>query len=524
VRTPDDGLRRTTLDAEQAGLCGMSIAVTAREHPERLAIASRHGDRSYDFLNRRVNALVRALRARGVGTGDGVALLCGNRAEFAVAAFAALRAGWRLTPIHTELRSAELRYIIDDCEAQALIADGRFAEAAAEAVRCVPRASIRLGVGDPIHGFEPWDDVLAAEREDDIDDPVLGSQMPYTSGTTGQPKGVHRAPEAAIHQPGLVEFIRSLEHRPGVDLHLCTGPLYHTAPFVFSLSMPLNLGCSIVLMDQWDAARALTLIDAYRITHTHMVPVMFRRLLELPEDERAGRRVSSLRVVLHGSTPCPVDVKQRMIDWFGPVLYEYYAATEGWGCGIDSASWLEHPGSVGHPEAGHVEIRDFEGKVLPAGREGVIYLRTPPGADFRYFRDDAKTRATHSGGFFTLGDIGYLDADGWLHVRDRSADVINAGGVNVYPAEVDAVLVAHEAVADAATVGVHDDETGEAVVAVVELAEGWLESARLESDLVGFCRRQLATYKCPRSVVFAQGLPRMQNGKIYRRLVRDLYR
>lgn len=502
----------------------MGVAVTAREHPERLAIASSFGDRSFAELNERTNRLVRALRARGLARGDGVALLCSNRPEFVVAYLATLRSGMRLTPIHTGLRAREIRYIVEDCGARALLADGRFAAVGAEAAREVPGIDVRIGIGDPVHGFEAWDDVLDAEAGDDIADPSLGSQMPYTSGTTGFPKGVRRAPEAALRQPGLAGAIARLGYRPERDVHLCTGPLHHTAPLVFSLAIPLGLGVPVVLMDRWDAEHALRLIASYRITHTHMVPLMFRRLLELPADLRTSWDTGSLRAVLHGAAPCPLDVKRAMLDWLGPIVHEYYAATEGWGCVATAEEWIARPGTVGRPGEGDVEIRDLEAKPLPPGREGIVYLRAPEGGRFEYHRDEPKTRAAYAGDFFTLGDVGVLDADGYLYLRDRSADVISSGGVAVYPAEVDAVLVAHPAVADAATVGEPDAEWGERVVSFVELAEGTVASDVLAGDLLRHCEALLARYKCPRRIEFRDRLPRHDNGKIYRRLLRDRLR
>lgn len=513
--------RRTQLTAAQAALCGMGVAVSAREHPARLALASPHGDRSFDLLNARANQLARALRARGLRAGDGVALLCRNRPEFVVTFLATLRSGMRLTPIDPELRAGEVRYIVEDSGAKALLADGAFASAAADATRRSPALAVQLAIGDPIHGFARYDDALDAESGDDIEDPELGSQMPYTSGTTGRPKGVHRPPTGALRQPALAAALRRFGYRERGDVHLCTGPLHHTAPLVFSLAMPLGCGVPVVLMDGFDASRALRMIAAYRVTHTHMVPIMFRRLLELPEDERANADVRSLRAVIHGAAPCPPRVKQRMIDWFGPVLFEYYAAAEGFGCMATSEEWLARPGTVGRPPDGGVEIRDFEGKVLPPGGEGVIFLRTPEGGRFDYFRDEPKTRAAYSGDFFTLGDVGALDAQGFLFLRDRSVDVVDVGGMNVYPAEVDAVLVAHPAVRDAATVGVPDSEWGERVVSVVELADGVIASEALAMELRAACRAALASFKCPREVLFRSALPRLANGKIYRRLVRD---
>jgi len=516
--------QRTALTAEQAALCGMGVAVMAREHPYRLAVASPHGDRSFDFLNARVNQLVRALRARGLSEGDGVALISGNRAEFVVTFLATLRSGMRLTPINTGLRTNEIRHIVDDSGVKALLAEERFADVALDVVRQIPRELVRFAIGDPIHSFETWDVVLEAQSPDDIEDPTLGSQMPYTSGTTGQPKGVYRPPSGAIHQPGLAAAMQSFGYDPATDVHLCTGPLHHSAPLVFSLAMPLAQGVPVVLMDGWDAEHALRLISSYRITHTHMVPVMFRRLIEIAAEERARYDTSSLRVVVHGAAPCPPTVKRAMIEWLGPIFYEYYAATEGWGCYANSDEWLARPGTVGRPDAGQVEVRDFEGKSLPPGREGVVFLRVPEGGQFVYFGDEPKTRAAYSGGYFTLGDIGSLDVEGYLYLCDRSADMINVGDGNVYPAEVDAVLVGHAAIADAATVGVPDDDWGERVVSVVELADGYVGDDGLADELRAWCAEQLAEFKCPRAFVFEDALPRLENGKIYRRLVRDRYR
>lgn len=516
--------RGSTLTAEQAVLRGMAVALTARATPDRLAIASPHGDRSFAVLNARVNQLVRALRRRGLSEGDGVALLCANRPEFVVAFLATLRSGMRLTPVNTGLRMGEIRHIVEDCRAKALLADGRFARAAADAVRELPGVLVRLGIGDPATGFEPWDEVLEAEESHDIEDPVLGSQMPYTSGTTGRPKGVYRPPGGALHQPGLAAAIRSQRYDPATDVHLCTGPLHHAAPLVFSLAIPLGLGVPVVLMDGWDAEHALRLIASYRVTHTHMVPVMFRRLLELPSDVRAGWDTRSLRVVLHGAAPCPLSVKRRIIEWLGPVVFEYYAATEGWGCFATADEWTERPGTVGRPAAGDVEVRDLEGKSLLPGREGIVYLRAPEGGRFEYYRDEPMTHAAYSGRYFTLGDIGMLDADGYLYLCDRSADVINSGGVNVYPAEIDAVLITHPAVADAATVGAPDDEWGEQVVSVIELADGYVAGDDMLSELARLCESELAGFKCPRRFVFENELPRLENGKIYRRLLRDRFR
>ncbi|MGH0037249.1 MAG: AMP-binding protein [Myxococcota bacterium] len=515
--------RHTSLEPKEARRRGMGIAITAREAPDRLAIASPNGDRSFDFLNARVNQLVRALRARGVVEGSAVALVCRNRPEFAVAVYAALRAGWRLTPVNWHLAAPELAYIIRDCEAVAVLADSSFRAQIEGAFRQIPSPPMGVAIGDPIHGFEDFESLLSEQEPHDIDDPCVGYNMLYTSGTTGRPKGVHRDPQAAVSRPGNREILARVGYRPGRDLHLVTGPLYHAAPLAFSLMMPLGVGCGVVMMEGFDPDRCLDLIEGYRVTHTHMVPIMFHRLLAIAEDERALRNLSSLRIVLHGAAPCPVPLKRAMMDWLGPVLWEYYAATEGWGSLVGPEEWLEHPGTVGRPAPGAVEVRDEEGKVLPPGTSGAIFMRSPAEGRFEYFKDEEKTGRTYAGDYFTLGDIGYLDADGYLFLDARTSDVIISGGVNIYPAEVDAVLLTHPAVRDSATIGAPDDEWGEQVVSVVELRDGYTATDQLAERLVVHCKEQLAHFKCPKRVEFRDSLPRSDAGKLLRRLVRDSF-
>ncbi|HKJ23193.1 MAG TPA: AMP-binding protein, partial [Myxococcota bacterium] len=314
-------------ELRQALRSGMIVAFHARRMPDALAIASPEGDRSFRELNARANQLARALRARGLEAGDGIALVCRNRPEFAETAVGALRAGLRLTTINWHLTADEIAYIVGDCEARALVGDARFGDALAEVEGAVPGLRARLAVGGAIEGFEPFDGALDAESDADLDDPVLGTTMLYTSGTTGRPKGVHRPRVRA--GPAARKIAELVGYRAGEDRHLCTGPLYHAAPLAFSLNGPLTSGVGVVMMDGWDAVRALELVARHGVTHTHMVPTMFHRLLALPEDLRAGHDLSSLRMILHGAAPCPVAVKQRLMEWLGPIVYEYYAATEG---------------------------------------------------------------------------------------------------------------------------------------------------------------------------------------------------
>ena len=489
----------------------------AASQPDVTAIVSTLGRRTFRELDANANRLARALGRRGLGPGDAVALISGNRPEFAEVFFACQRSGLRLTPVNWHLTSDEAGYIVADCEAKAIIADHAVGELARASLAAAPGCSVALAYGGTVESFERYEDALAAEAPDALEEPTRGGTMLYTSGTTGRPKGVYRPTPAS---PVLVNLYGYAE--AGGDVHLCTGPLYHAAPLAFSMSIPLAFGATVVVMDAWDAERALQLIDEHKVTHTHMVPTMFHRLLSLPEDRRRAYDVSSVRHVLHGAAPCPVPVKHRIIEWFGPVVVEYYAATEGVGSFVDAATWLQRPGTVGLPiTPEQVVVGDEEGTALPPGEIGLIYLRAPEGQRFSYFKDDAKTESAYRGNYFTLGDVGYLDEDGYLYLTDRSANLIISGGVNIYPAEVDGILLEHPAVADAATIGVPSDEWGEEVLSIVELQHGIAPSDALAEELVGFCRARLAHFKCPRKVEFIGVLPRQDNGKIYKRLLRE---
>jgi long-chain acyl-CoA synthetase len=509
----------------EAAANGMLIAWWAAKGPDRCALLTTQGDRTYGELNADINRLVRALRERGLKAGDSIAIMCTNGPEFLEVLYAAQRGGFRLTPINWHLTGEEAAYIVENCEAKAFFASAELGDKVTEAAKAGGPGMVRVSTRAMVPGFEKYNDVVAAEEGSDVTDPVLGTQMLYTSGTTGRPKGVHRegAAPSALVAVNFCGYDEDWEHSS--DAHLCTGPLYHAAPLAFSVAIPMLYGVPIVVMDQWDPVETLRLIQQHGITHTHMVPTMFHRLLALPEDVRARYDLASLRFVIHGAAPCPVKDKQALIEWLGPIVVEYYAATEGLGTLVDSATWLKHPGTVGRPMApGLVKVADDDGADLPAGEIGLVWLRAVAASKFDYYGDEEKTAGAFRGDYFTLGDMGYFDEDGFLFLTDRTANLIISGGVNIYPAEVDAVLLAHPSVGDAATIGVPDEEWGEVVIAVVQPAEGVVPSAALGEELRQFCRSHLAHFKCPRRVDFVEQLPREDTGKIFKRKLRDQYR
>lgn len=350
--------------------------------------------------------------------------------------------------------------------------------------------------------------------------------MLYTSGTTGRPKGVRRPLTGADPDdvpPAATWFFGIFGLEPFDDhVHICGSPMYHTAVLNF-VANSIQLGHTAVLMDRWRPAEMLRLIEKYRVTHSHMVPTQFHRLLELPADVRQRYDVSSLRVMIHGAAPCPQEVKRRMLDWWGPVVTEYYAATEGGGTAIDATEWLAKPGSVGRPWPGSVvKVLDESGAELPAGAPGLVYMRMGA-STFEYHKDEEKTRAARAGDLFTLGDIGYLDEDGYLFLCDRKSDMIISGGVNIYPAEIESELACHPKVADVAVFGVPNPDWGEEIKAVVQPVPGVVADAALTEELLAFAGDRLAKFKLPRTVDYVTELPRDPNGKLYRRRLRDPY-
>jgi long-chain acyl-CoA synthetase len=497
---------------------GMGASYWARQKPDAVAVHDRFGARTFAQVNADANRIVRLLRASGVQPGEHIAFLSSNRAEAMALMAANLRGGYRLVPINWHLTADEVAYILKDSDARAFFVEGRY-PAALEASRADAELKLKAVIGGEAEGHVSLDAALAALDGSDIDDPVLGSTMLYTSGTTGRPKGVFRR-DLNLLAPGALA-----NYDPNTDVQLCAGPIYHGAALTVEMRTAMSVGAPVVFMERWDSVEALRNIQTHRITHAHMVPIMFQRLLALPADVRQSFDVSSLKYILHGAAPCPPEVKRAMIDWFGPIIHEYYSGTEG-GAGftLDSHEWLRKPGSVGkRPPAPRVRILDDDGADCPTGVAGRIYFERPAANGFTYYKDDAKTADSHVGDYFTLGDIGHFDADDYLFLTGRTADCIISGGVNIYPQEIDNELLKHPAVEDCATVGAPNAEWGEEVKAVVILRPGWSASDALAAELTAQVRGALAAFKTPRSVDFVGELPRNAAGKIERGKVRAPY-
>jgi long-chain acyl-CoA synthetase len=461
-----------------------------------------------------------------VATRGNVAALLPNVVEFLWAYRGCAWSGRRFTPMSWRWSVDEATYVLDNCEADVFVAHARFAEVAQLAAAALPPER-RVAVGGPIEGFVSYDEFVRGCADGELEHQLAGDTMLYTSGTTGRPKGVLRPmaadspPPSRVGRGGMMMLQTYLRGEPD-RVHLVAAPLYHSGPVSYCEGASL-LGADVVLMDGWDALEFLRLVELHGVTSTFVVPIHFVRLLKLSDDERAAYDLSSLRLVVHGAAPTAVEVKRKMIEWLGPILFEFYGGTEGGGISISSSEWLEKPGSVGRPynPAVQIHILDDDGRPCAAGVEGAVYFRQPDAVSYK--DDPDKTREAHRGDLLTLGDIGYLDADGYLFLCDRRADVIVTGGVNVYPAQIESVLLDHPSVADCCVVGVPDDEWGESVCAVLELRAGVVFDDAMIDDLRRWCDARLAGYQRPRIFDTSAALPRTETGKMARRAVRESY-
>ena len=502
----------------------------AREVPDRPAIV--HADTgeaiTYAQLHADAVRIARVLRERGLEPGDHVAWCLENRLEHLVVTWGARYAGLVATAISYQLTAAEIAYIVDDCGARAFVASPATGERATEVIEATPGVEVRLSVGGDVEGHERLEPLLEGVSPEEPDGLVAGTDMLYSSGTTGRPKGV-AMPFRDVPLGTDPERLESCRRNYGfVDdfTYLNPAPLYHAAPQRFCVRAHRG-GGTVVVMPRFDAERALAAIERFRVTTGQWVPTMFVRMLQLPAEVRERYDVSSLTHAIHAAAPIAIPTKRAMIDWWGPILHEYYSGTERAGATyVDSHDWLERPGTVGRASEGVIHIVGEDGEELPVGEEGAVYFESA--GDFEYHGDPEKTAAArHPKGWTTMGDIGRVDEDGYLFLTDRKAFTIITGGVNVYPQEAEDVLIVHPEVIDAAVFGIPNDDFGEEVKAVVQPAE-WPaddEAAEaLERRLIDACRAQLAAVKCPRSVDFRRELPRHPTGKLYKRLLRDEYR
>jgi long-chain acyl-CoA synthetase len=478
----------------------------------------------FEMLEARSCRLARLLRRRGLAAGAHLAVLLDNHSRYLEVCWAAQRAGLLYTPINWHLGVEEAAYIVEDCGATALVSSGRFRELLEQMAPHLDAVLTRLAVDGDVPGFEGYDDAIADESPAPPEDQVEGAYMFYSSGTTGRPKGILPELTGSPFGTGNMfdQMVRGLYgFRPGM-VYLCPAPLYHAAPLGWSMAAQ-RVGGTVVVMERFDAEAALRAIERYGVTHAQFVPTHFVRMLKLDDDVRGRYDLSSLEVAVHAAAPCPVEVKQQMLAWWGPIIHEYYSGSEGAGfCAVGADEWLQRPGTVGKPLLGAVHVTDDDGRELPSGEVGQLWFESE--FTFEYHNDPEKTAGAYNDrGWSTLGDVGYVDDDGYVFLTDRVSHMIISGGVNIYPREIEDALVLHPGVTDIGVIGVPDAEMGESVLAVVQPADPEVDTDALAAELHAFCRARLAGFKCPRHFRFADDLPRLPTGKLLKRRLREQY-
>ncbi len=492
--------------------------------PETSAVVmAATGERlSFAELETRSRRLAHLLRERGLNPDAHLAVLLDNNLRYFEVCWAARRAGLFTTPINWHLGPAEAGYILEDCGATALVTTRRLASLAGELADPCRVVPTRLVVDGQLDGFEDYDSALLGQPDSPLAEETEGALMFYSSGTTGRPKGILPNVEPRpFGTGGALDGLTQVLYGFGPGMvYLCPAPLYHAAPIAWSLAAQ-RAGGTVVVMERFDAEDALAAIEEHRVTHAQFVPTHFIRMLKLDPAVRQRYDLSSLRTVIHAAAPCPVEIKRQMLDWLGPIVHEYYAGSEGTGfCAVGPDEWLAHPGTVGRPLGATLHITADDGQEQGPGEVGQIWFESP--VRFEYHHDPAQTKAAFNDrGWSTLGDVGYLDDQGYLYLTDRISHMIISGGVNIYPQEIEDVLVMHPGVADVAVIGTPDPEMGESVMAVVQPSDPGADEAALADQLGALCRSRLAGFKCPRQYRFTPSLPRLPSGKLLKRLVRE---
>jgi acyl-CoA synthetase (AMP-forming)/AMP-acid ligase II len=479
---------------------------------------------SYGELHRRSQRVAALLHRAGLRRGDGVALVLPNCPEFLEITWACQLSGLYYSAVNTHFTPDEVLYVIADSDSRAVFIDASMTSLGERVVETAAGVDVRIAIGGALPGWQRYD-AATADAGEDVPPLSDGSEMLYSSGTTGRPKAVRRPLPLdgnGSWAQGVLE--QALSRNYGMSpssVYLSPAPLYHAAGVNYTMAVH-RVGAASILMPRFDPETVLRLIQDHRVTHAQFVPTMFVRMLKLPAQVREAYDVSSLECVIHAAAPCPVDVKHRMMEWFGPIVHEYYGGTEGFaGCTIGPEAWLAHPGSVGKPFS-PVHVVSEDGVEQPVGQAGELFFEGGP--QFEYYKDPEKTASvSNERGWRSLGDVGYVDLDGYLYLTDRATFTIVSGGVNIYPQEAENLLIMHPKLVDAAVFGVPNDEFGEEVKAVVQPGSGTPAGPELEAELIAYCRTHLATYKCPRTIEFAAELPRDPNGKLYKKRIRERY-
>jgi len=502
------------------------ISKTAAKNPDKAAIIMPGSGKvvTYQQLDNSSNQVAHLLRKIGLQTGDHISLIMENRSEFLEIYLGAMRAGLIVTPVNAHLQLQECKYIIENSNSKLLVCSEKYrplAQQLTSLTTAVDHFYCLEGGGS----LADWGKELAAQAEHPITDEARGWVMMYSSGTTGHPKGILGVVEG-VSLDDLHPVLESMAQAFGISqdtTYLSPGPLYHAAPLGWC-DMVLNKGGTVVVMEKFDAEKALSQIEQYKVSHSQWVPIMFIRMLKLPEAQRLSYDLGSLKVAVHAAAPCPIEVKEQMIAWWGEVIYEYYAASEAIGStAIDSQNWLAHKGSVGKASYGKIHIVDDDNKLLEHDQIGQIYFESDA-TNFEYYGEPGKTKGSFNpSGWATVGDVGYLDQEGYLYLTDRKSFMIISGGVNIYPQEIENCLIINDKVADVAVFGVPNAEFGEEVCAVVQLADGINTDDELSQELIDWCKNKISRIKAPRQLHFIDQLPRLENGKLYKRRLVEKY-